>query len=274
MPTETAASSSQGGLVYLRYTFWYRSQFDKPNDDWLEVVEATSDELLGAYMKAEDEAMIIAFGAWGKKRLNRFFDVIGFVNPDYCFPARKQGLKRKMAASTSSSAQKPKRAKVLTRKIKLHSLEKTVVAPTTEKVKLVESAVVIPLAMETVPATPAEVGVGPVKEPGPKKTAEEQPKLLSPPTVAGLPKLSTTVATTPRKRRMATVLDAVLEFMKTQTPASDEASDEKIEDAREMVTASASSIHVEAGPSGAAPIKLVGESLPEKPTSLVPKAPP
>jgi hypothetical protein len=63
MPTETAASSSQGGLVYLRYTFWYRSQFDKPNDDWLEVVEATSDELLGAYMKAEDEAMIIAFGA-------------------------------------------------------------------------------------------------------------------------------------------------------------------------------------------------------------------
>jgi hypothetical protein len=87
IPKETAADSIQGGLVYLRYTFQYRSQFDEPNDDWLEAIEATSDELLGAYTKAEDEAMIIAFGARGKKRLNRVFDVIGFVYPDYYFPA-------------------------------------------------------------------------------------------------------------------------------------------------------------------------------------------
>jgi hypothetical protein len=40
-------------------------------------------------MKAEDEAMNIAFGARGKKRLNRVFDVIGFVYPDYYFSARK-----------------------------------------------------------------------------------------------------------------------------------------------------------------------------------------
>jgi hypothetical protein len=85
--------------------------------------------------------------------------------------------------------------------------------PTTEKVKLVESAEAIPLAMETVPATPVEVGVDPVKELGPKKTAEEQPKLLSSPTVAGLSKLSTIATTTPRKRRMASVLDVVLEFI-------------------------------------------------------------
>jgi hypothetical protein len=56
MSKETAASSSQGGLVYLRYTFWYRSQFDEPNDDWLDAIEATSDELLGAYSRAEDKA--------------------------------------------------------------------------------------------------------------------------------------------------------------------------------------------------------------------------
>jgi hypothetical protein len=80
---KTAAGSSQGGLVYIRYTFQYRSQFDEPNDDWLEDVETTSDELLGAYTKADDEAMIIAFGARGKKSLNRVFDVIGFVYPDY-----------------------------------------------------------------------------------------------------------------------------------------------------------------------------------------------
>jgi hypothetical protein len=67
MPKETAAGSSQSGLFYLRYTFRYRSQFDEPNDDWIEAVEATSDELLGAYMKAEAEAMIIAFGARGKR---------------------------------------------------------------------------------------------------------------------------------------------------------------------------------------------------------------
>jgi hypothetical protein len=66
-------------------------------------VEATSDELLGAYTKAEDEAMIIAFGAHRKRRLNRVFDVIGFFYPDYCLPAQKQGLKRKMAASSSSA---------------------------------------------------------------------------------------------------------------------------------------------------------------------------
>jgi hypothetical protein len=96
MPKETAAGSSQGGLVYLRYTFQYISQFDEPNDDWLEAIKATSDELLGAYMREEDEAMIIAFGARGKKRLNRVFDVIEFVFPDYCFPTLKQGGKRKL----------------------------------------------------------------------------------------------------------------------------------------------------------------------------------
>jgi hypothetical protein len=37
---------------------------------------------LGAYTKAEDEAMNTAFGARGKRRLNRVFDVIGFGYPD------------------------------------------------------------------------------------------------------------------------------------------------------------------------------------------------
>jgi hypothetical protein len=80
MPKETATSSNEGGLVYLRYTYHFRNQFDEPNDDWLEAVEATSDELLGAYTKVEDEAMTIAFGACEKRRLNRVFDVIGFLS--------------------------------------------------------------------------------------------------------------------------------------------------------------------------------------------------
>jgi hypothetical protein len=79
MPKEAAVGSSQNGLVYLKYIFRYRSQFDEPNVDWLDAIEATSDELLGAYSKAEDEAMTTTFGAWGKKILNRVFYVIGFV---------------------------------------------------------------------------------------------------------------------------------------------------------------------------------------------------
>jgi hypothetical protein len=67
MPKEAAAGSSQGGLVYLKYTFWFRDRFDEPNDDWLVAIEATIDELLGAYSRAKDEAVIITFGARGKK---------------------------------------------------------------------------------------------------------------------------------------------------------------------------------------------------------------
>jgi hypothetical protein len=52
MPKEATAGSSQNDLVYLKYTFRYRSQFDELNDDWLDAIEATSDELLGAYSKA------------------------------------------------------------------------------------------------------------------------------------------------------------------------------------------------------------------------------
>jgi hypothetical protein len=52
MLKKTDVGSSQGGLVYLKYTFRYRSQFDEPNDNWLDAIEATSDELLGAYSKA------------------------------------------------------------------------------------------------------------------------------------------------------------------------------------------------------------------------------
>jgi hypothetical protein len=58
--------------------------------------------------------MTTAFGARGKKRLNRVFDVIGFVYPNYCYPSRKQGKKRKVATSVTSSASKSKKVKVLT----------------------------------------------------------------------------------------------------------------------------------------------------------------
>jgi hypothetical protein len=100
MPKETIADSNDGGLIRLKYTFRFRETFDEPNVDWLKCIEATSDELLGAYSKAEDNALFVAFGGRGKKRLNRVFDAIGFIYPDYRYPLRGQEKKRKIAAST------------------------------------------------------------------------------------------------------------------------------------------------------------------------------
>jgi hypothetical protein len=86
-------------LVRLKYTFRFGDKFDEPNDDWLKCIEATSDELLGAYSKTEDNALSAAFGGRKKKRVNRVFYAIGFVYPDYCYPLRGQGVKRKIATS-------------------------------------------------------------------------------------------------------------------------------------------------------------------------------
>jgi hypothetical protein len=44
------------------------------------------------------------------------FDVIGFIYPDYCYPLRKQGKKRKTAVSATSSAPKSKKVKALIRR--------------------------------------------------------------------------------------------------------------------------------------------------------------
>jgi hypothetical protein len=114
MPNETTADSSEGGLVRLKYTFRFREKFDEPDDDWLKCIEATSDELVRAYSKAEDNVLSIAFGGRGKKRLNRVFDAIGFVYPDYQYPLRGQGKKRKTAASVALAELKSKKVKVLT----------------------------------------------------------------------------------------------------------------------------------------------------------------
>jgi hypothetical protein len=117
MPKETTTDSSDGGLVRLKYTYRFREKFDEPNDDWLKCIEATNDELLGAYSKAEDNALSAAFGGRGKKRLNRVFDAIGFVYPDYHYPLRGQGKKRKVVASAIIAVPaepKSKKIKVLT----------------------------------------------------------------------------------------------------------------------------------------------------------------
>jgi hypothetical protein len=90
MPKETITKPDEGGLVRMKFTFRYEGKFVEPDDDWLKCIEATSDELLGTYSKAEDTALSAAFGGWKKKRLNRVFDAIGFVYPDYLLGRRRR----------------------------------------------------------------------------------------------------------------------------------------------------------------------------------------
>jgi hypothetical protein len=116
MPKETINNPHKGGLVWLKYTLRFVDQFIEPDDDWLKCVEATSDELLGPYSKAEDTALSAAFGGRKKKRLNRVFDAIGFVYLDYRYPIRRQKRKGtayvKEVASAALSEPAPKRKKM------------------------------------------------------------------------------------------------------------------------------------------------------------------
>jgi hypothetical protein len=116
MPKETISNTNEGDLVRLKYTFRFGDQFIEPDDDWLNCIEATSDDLLGSYSKAEDNALSAAFGSQKKKRLNRVFDAIGFLYPDYRYPPmgqkRKSAISRKDAASAAPSERAPKRKKV------------------------------------------------------------------------------------------------------------------------------------------------------------------
>jgi hypothetical protein len=252
MSKETAARSSQGGLVYLKYTFRYREQFDEPNDNWMNCVEATSDELLRAYTRAKDDAMTLAFGRQGKKRLNRVFDVIGFVYPDYCYPSRKERKKRKTAASAKSVAPKGKKIKVLmhrpryiemARVLKLaegtsSTAEPGYPAPVSSKGESAEVPKVPATEPTEAPKRPTEAKGKAAKEPELGEPAG-LPKILSPLPEPELPKVSKPPAITPKRRRMASVLDAVLESIRASTPAP----------AKEATEATTTRAKVEAGPS-------------------------
>jgi hypothetical protein len=227
MPKETITDSSEGGLVRLKYTFRFREKFDEPNDDWLKCIEATSDELLGAYSKAEDNALFAAFGGRGRKRLNRVFDAIGFVYPDYRYPLRGQGKKRKTAASATpvEPIPKGKKMKVLTHRPRY--IEPAVVpeldAGSSSVVKTIQAASTAHGAEE--PDVMSKTHIVESTEDKAEKTEDPQideitkmPKILSLPIEADLPKIQKTSAATPKRRRMANVLDVVLETTKVLSP--------------------------------------------------------
>jgi hypothetical protein len=227
MPKETTTDSSEGGLVRLKYTFRFKEKFDEPNDDWLKCIEATSDELLGAYSKAEDNALSARFGGRGKKRLNRVFDAIGFVYPDYRYPLWGQGKKRKTAALATpvELVPKGKKVKVLTHRPRY--IEPAVVpefdAGFSSAAKTIQAASTAHGAEE--PTTMPKIHIVEPTEDKAEKTEEpkideitKMPKILSLPIEADLPKIQKTSAATPKRRRMANVLDVVLETTKVLSP--------------------------------------------------------
>jgi hypothetical protein len=230
MPKEAITKSSEGDLVQLKYTFRFGDKFDEPNDNWLKCIEATSDELLGPYSRTEDNALSAAFNGRNKKRLNRVFDAIGFVYPDYCYPLRGQGVKRKVSASGKVAASaitaepKGKKMKVLTHRPRY--IEPPVIPEFGEGASSAVKAkgIIPPVQRTEEPATMPKVpSVELVETKADKDKAEgskieeitKMLQILSPSTEATAPKTQKSSATTPKRRRMANVLDVVLETTKT-----------------------------------------------------------
>jgi hypothetical protein len=77
MPKETITKSDEGGLIRMKFTFRYEGKFVEPDDDWLKCIEATSDELLGPYSKAEDTRYLRPSEAGRRKGSTEFLMLLG-----------------------------------------------------------------------------------------------------------------------------------------------------------------------------------------------------
>jgi hypothetical protein len=250
MPQETIKETDEGGLVRLKYTFKFGDKFVEPDDDWLKSIETVSDELLGVYSKAEDTALSAAFGGRKKKRLNRVFDAIGFVYPDYHYPVRGQkrkntsSAKETTSAAPSEPAPKRKRVKVLT-----------------HRPRYIELATVPEFAGETSSATEAKESTLPPKieelaevpatekMEGPRTEEAKTSEVLSPSAKIETGKSQKGPTVTPKRKRMVNVLD-VLETIKSSS-ITPKKTIETSEVSTEAFAAEASKqqLEAEAGPS-------------------------
>jgi hypothetical protein len=205
--------------------------------------------------------------------LNMVFDAIGFVYPDYCYPPRGQGVKRKIAASGKVAASaitaepKGKKMKVLTHRPRY--IEPAVIP---EFGKGTSSSAE---AKETVPTTqsskeptivPKVLTVKPVERKIEEPKLEEIMKvleILNPSTEIKLPKVQKASAATPKRRRMANVLDVVLETTKALSLALAK----KVTPTKTKSQAEAETRHAEAE---VAQIEAEAKAGPSVPTEIEP----
>jgi hypothetical protein len=160
--------------------------------------------------------------------MNRVFDAIGFVYPDYRYPLRGQGKKRKTAASATPAEPVPKGKKMKVLTHRPHYIEPVVVpefgAGTSSAMEAKETA---PPTQNTeelavMPKVPTVKVVETKVDKAEKPETEEitkMPEVLSPPVKATVPKVQMSSVVTPKRRRMVNVLD-VLETTETLNPAS------------------------------------------------------
>jgi hypothetical protein len=119
------------------------------------------------------------------------------------------------------------------------------------------------------PAT-AEARVESTEEPIPKTTAE-QPKTLSSLQETKLPKVQNIASITPKRRRMASVLDVVMESTKVVTPASAEAPSLGDKNTKGSAEAAMTQVETEAGLSAlaeAGPMEIVENRTESRPLDV------
>jgi hypothetical protein len=261
MPKETISKSDEGRLVRLKYTFRYEGKFIEPDDDWLKCIEATSDELLGPYSKAEDNALSATFGGRKKKRLNRVFDAIGFVYPDYRYPLK--GQKRKSATSRkgdvsvglNEAAPKRKRVKVLTHRPCFIEPASVPEFGGETSMAIEAKGPAFTQKNEEPAATPKADKIG-----GPRAEGTKTSEILSPLAEVEVPKTQKGPAVTPKRKRMVNVLD-VLETIKSSSTTPKkiaEALEAQIETTASDAEATKHQAETEAGPSEPAKVKSLG----------------
>jgi hypothetical protein len=155
------------------------------------------------------------------------FDAIGFVYPDYHYQLRRQGRKRKNVASATTAVPavpKGKKIKVLTHRSRY--IEPTVVPEfgkgisSTAEAK--QAAPVMQSAEESI-VVPKVPTVGSAKDDAAEESRLEKTlkmsEVLSPPAKVELLTVQKAPSATPKRRRMASVLDAVMETTKSLSPA-------------------------------------------------------
>jgi hypothetical protein len=256
MPKETVSEPNEGGLVRLKFTFKYGDKFVEPDDDWLKSIEAISDELLGPYSKAEDTTLSAAFEGRKKKRLNRVFDAIGFLYPDYRYST--QGQKRKDTASAkevasaalSEPAPKRKKIKVLTHRPRY-----------IEPARVPEFVGESSSALEAKEPTPLPNIEEPVIMPEIDKIEELKAKetrtseILSPSAKFEVPKSQKGPALTPKRKRMVNILDVLETIKSSSTTPKKIAETPEVQIEAFGVKASKHQAETEVGPSEPAKVK-------------------
>jgi hypothetical protein len=216
-------------LVRLPYQFKFKKHFKEPCQEWLEMIEAMCNEILGNYTKKEDQLMTAAFGTRPKQRLNRVMDALKFEYPDYeRLNKGAEGTKRKRVVSVM----KRQAARMIEEDEKALKKKKSSPEPKVAVLKKRKAAATKPRTTdieEEVPSTPPGADVEEIL----KVMTESLPLKLSPlgPQLMKLlqKKEEPTAIKKPaeKRRRIITVIDAIEEtppsVSVSKTPAAEAA---------------------------------------------------